>query len=70
MLHSGLVSITFRALSVQEIVDLARTAGVEGIEARYGDDPYQGLLVSRESSGAAMSMCCRAICSGRARSST
>ena len=38
MLHSGLVSITFRALSVQEIVDLARTAGVEGIE--WGGDEH------------------------------
>jgi len=36
MLHSGLVSITFRALAPGEIVSLVKTAGLEGIE--WGGD--------------------------------
>ncbi|MBZ0300969.1 MAG: sugar phosphate isomerase/epimerase [Anaerolineae bacterium] len=38
MLYSGLVSITFRALSTIEIIDLARTAGIQGIE--WGGDVH------------------------------
>lgn len=38
MLHSGLVSITFRQLNVEETVELARVAGVEGIE--WGADVH------------------------------
>jgi 3-dehydroshikimate dehydratase len=38
MLRSGLVSITFRKLSVEEVVDLAHSAGVEGIE--WGGDVH------------------------------
>ncbi len=38
MLRSGLVSITFRSLSAAEVVDLARTAGIDGIE--WGGDVH------------------------------
>lgn len=38
MIHSGLVSITFRQLSVEEIIELCRTAGIEGIE--WGGDVH------------------------------
>jgi sugar phosphate isomerase/epimerase len=38
MLRSGLVSITFRSLSAAEIIDLARTAGIDGIE--WGGDVH------------------------------
>jgi sugar phosphate isomerase/epimerase len=38
MLRSGLVSITFRSLSVAEVVDLARTTGIDGIE--WGGDVH------------------------------
>jgi sugar phosphate isomerase/epimerase len=38
MLRSGLVSITFRKLSVPDIIELARTAGIAGIE--WGGDVH------------------------------
>lgn len=38
MLFSGLVSITFRDLSVAEVIELARTAGIHGIE--WGGDVH------------------------------
>jgi sugar phosphate isomerase/epimerase len=38
MLHSGLVSVTFRALSAGQIVDLVAQAGLEGIE--WGGDVH------------------------------
>ncbi|MBN1579350.1 MAG: sugar phosphate isomerase/epimerase [Anaerolineae bacterium] len=38
MIHSGLVSITFRQLSPQEIIDLVTQAGLEGIE--WGGDVH------------------------------
>src|SRR5690606_20409375 len=38
MLRSGLVSITFRSLIAAEVVDLARTAGIDGIE--WGGDVH------------------------------
>lgn len=38
MIHSGLVSITFRQLSPQEVVDLVVKAGLEGIE--WGGDVH------------------------------
>ena len=49
MIHSGLVSITFRQLSPREIVDLVVKAGLEGIE--WGGDihvPHGDLLRARE----------------------
>jgi 3-dehydroshikimate dehydratase len=49
MIHSGLVSITFRQLSPQEIVDLVARAGLEGIE--WGGDvhvPHGNLQRARE----------------------
>lgn len=49
MLHSGLVSITFRALSPQKIVALASLARLEGIE--WGGDvhvPHGNLTRARE----------------------
>jgi 3-dehydroshikimate dehydratase len=38
MLRSGLVSITFRSLSAAEVVELVRTAGLDGIE--WGGDVH------------------------------
>ena len=38
MLRSGLVSITFRSLSAAEVIDLACTAGINGIE--WGSDVH------------------------------
>jgi sugar phosphate isomerase/epimerase len=49
MLHSGLVSVTFRKLSPAEIVALVRQAGLEGIE--WGGDvhvPHGDLARARE----------------------
>jgi len=49
MLHTGLVSITFRQLSPAEIVDLVAEAGLEGIE--WGGDihvPHGDLERARE----------------------
>jgi 3-dehydroshikimate dehydratase len=49
MLHSGLVSVTFRKLSPSEIVDLVRQAQLEGIE--WGGDvhvPHGDLARARE----------------------
>jgi sugar phosphate isomerase/epimerase len=49
VLHSGLVSITFRQLSPREIVDLVARAGLEGIE--WGGDvhvPHGDLARARE----------------------
>jgi len=49
MLHTGLVSITFRNLSPKEIVDLVAKAGLEGIE--WGGDihvPHGDLKCARE----------------------
>jgi sugar phosphate isomerase/epimerase len=49
MLHSGLVSVTFRKLSVTEIVTLVTEAGLEGIE--WGGDvhvPHGDLTRARE----------------------
>ncbi|MBN1979078.1 MAG: sugar phosphate isomerase/epimerase [Anaerolineae bacterium] len=49
MIHSGLVSITFRQLSPQEIVDLVVRAGLEGVE--WGGDihvPHGDLRRARE----------------------
>jgi sugar phosphate isomerase/epimerase len=49
MLHSGLVSITFRALAPGEIVSLVKKAGLEGIE--WGGDihvPHGDLQRARE----------------------
>jgi len=49
MLHSGLVSVTFRALAPGDIVSLVRTAGLEGIE--WGGDihvPHGDLRRARE----------------------
>ena len=48
-LHTGLVSVTFRALSAQEVVTTACRAGLEGIE--WGGDvhvPHGDLSVARE----------------------
>src|SRR4051812_19353813 len=38
MIHTGLASVTFRALSPDEIIRLARTAGLQGIE--WGGDVH------------------------------
>jgi 3-dehydroshikimate dehydratase len=38
MLHTGLASVTFRALTPDEIIRLAKTAGLEGIE--WGGDVH------------------------------
>ena len=49
MLHSGLVSVTFRKLSVAEIIGLVAETGLEGIE--WGGDvhvPHGDLLRARE----------------------
>lgn len=49
MLHSGLVSVTFRKLAPHEIVDLVVQAGLEGIE--WGGDvhvPHGQTSVARE----------------------
>ena len=49
MIHSGLVSVTFRALSPAEIVDLVAQAGLEGIE--WGGDvhvPHGDVARARE----------------------
>ena len=49
MIHSGLVSITFRQLSPREIIDLVVQAGLEGIE--WGGDihiPHGDLRRARE----------------------
>lgn len=49
MLYSGLLSITFRQLKAQEIVDLARDAGVDSIE--WGGDlhvPHGDLDIARQ----------------------
>ncbi|MFW6132607.1 MAG: sugar phosphate isomerase/epimerase family protein [Planctomycetota bacterium] len=49
MLYSGLVSITFRKLSVERVVELAGEAGVSGIE--WGGDvhaPHGDLSAARE----------------------
>lgn len=49
MLHSGLVSITFRQLSPQEIIKLVAQAGLDGIE--WGGDihvPHGNLVRARE----------------------
>ena len=49
MIHSGLVSITFRQLSLREIVDLAVRAGLAGVE--WGGDihvPHGDLRRARE----------------------
>ncbi|GAK59869.1 hypothetical protein, fragment [Candidatus Vecturithrix granuli] len=49
MLHSGLVSITFRQLSPQEIIKLIVQAGLEGIE--WGGDihaPHGNFIRARE----------------------
>lgn len=49
MIHSGLVSVTFRKLSPREIVDLVAQVGLEGIE--WGGDihvPHGDLTQARE----------------------
>lgn len=49
MIHSGLVSVTFRQFKPQDIVNLVRQAGLEGIE--WGGDvhvPHGNLQVARE----------------------
>jgi sugar phosphate isomerase/epimerase len=49
MLHSGVVSVTFRKLSPRQIVDLVKRGGLEGIE--WGGDvhvPHGDLAVARD----------------------